>query len=839
MMHTTLDQRRDRGIAMLVVVFALMLLSVVGLGMMYGTNMESAINANYRDKQVATYGALGGLQEARDRVQPANPNIIAPTVVPSTTAPAGVIYIINPKGGETVAPWDYNNKYADTELCHEGILGLTSVTGPCTGSSSLPTGSNWYTVKNDSLSSFSPWNAPGLDFKWVRIQLKKANNTPGIEATGSTSDSNQVCWDGRYQVMLPNGYGPECVRIGSVVAVKVTDSGNNYTSPPTVTIAAPPSGVPAAAVANMVATTISSVQTVTINAGGSGYTSPPTVTFVPVDGNGLGATADATIVGSGQSVSSVSLTNSPTACYGVAPAVTFSGGGGFGAAATATLSGTNSCIASWTVTGKCNAHKGETVSSIGLSGGGGSGFSGTLTFDMSGNSTSISVQNPGQNYTSAPTNITNLSGCGSLTFIPLLGKTVSSISLTAGGSGYSAPPTVSLTPGTGTTATQPTSNANLGGVPANAGQIITITVTNGGSGYTAAPTVVLTGGGGSGATATATLGPGGSLYKVDSISVTNPGYGYTSDPAVTISGGGGSGATATSSLGGGASYGKIYLVTALGYTKSGARSMLQAEMASTVTGVGGMTALLVDGPNPDIDAMPNSTNFYINGSDANTCGQAPDPVHPAVGGYDDPNASPATNSVGTIVSSVPRPDHYIGEGPTPSIVNVYGNLGETLGTTSGLRSYIDVVASKAVNVGNNIVLGSAGSPKINYVEGDATLNGNGSGYGLLVVTGKLTMSGNFSWHGAILVVGNGYMDFSGGGTGTIYGTVIVAKIWDNYTTKNMLSEMGSPTVHWNGGGNNGIYYDHCWATNMMAMAGYIPPPSTTPLRVLSMRSLPY
>ena len=101
------------------------------------------------------------------------------------------------------------------------------------------------------------------------------------------------------------------------------------------------------------------------------------------------------------------------------------------------------------------------------------------------------------------------------------------------------------------------------------------------------------------------------------------------------------------------------------------------------------------------------------------------------------------------------------------------------------------------------------------------------------------MSGNFSWHGAILVVGNGYMDFSGGGTGTIYGTVIVAKIWDNYTTKNMLSEMGSPTVHWNGGGNNGIYYDHCWATNMMAMAGYIPPPSTTPLRVLSMRSLPY
>ena len=254
MMHTTLGQRRERGIALLVVVFALLLLSVVGLGMMYGTNMESAINANYRDKQIATYAALGGLQEARDRVQPANPNLIAPTILASMTNTAGVVYIINPKSGETVAPWDYNNKYADTELCHEGILSLTAVTGPCTGVSSLPTGSGWYTVKNNSLSSFSPWNMPGLDFKWVRITLKQAHNTPGIWATGSGSDSNQVCWDGRNQVMLPNGYGPECVRIGSVVLVNVTNPGQNYTSAPTVTIGAPPSGgTQATAVANMIA----------------------------------------------------------------------------------------------------------------------------------------------------------------------------------------------------------------------------------------------------------------------------------------------------------------------------------------------------------------------------------------------------------------------------------------------------------------------------------------------------------------------------------------------------------------------------------------------------------
>ena len=44
---------RERGIAMFVVMFALLLLSVIGLGMMYSTNTETAINSNYKDSQIA------------------------------------------------------------------------------------------------------------------------------------------------------------------------------------------------------------------------------------------------------------------------------------------------------------------------------------------------------------------------------------------------------------------------------------------------------------------------------------------------------------------------------------------------------------------------------------------------------------------------------------------------------------------------------------------------------------------------------------------------------------------------------------------------------------------
>src|SRR5678809_834372 len=121
----------ERGVAMLVALFALLLLSVVGLGMMYSTNMETAVNGNYRDKQKAMYAAMAGLQEARDRLRPWDPTlsmpagrIVAPAALPSLSA-ANIIYIINPQTGETVAPWDPSNPFFDTELCHERMLGLT------------------------------------------------------------------------------------------------------------------------------------------------------------------------------------------------------------------------------------------------------------------------------------------------------------------------------------------------------------------------------------------------------------------------------------------------------------------------------------------------------------------------------------------------------------------------------------------------------------------------------------------------------------------------------------------------------------------------------------------
>ncbi|RYF25835.1 MAG: RagB/SusD family nutrient uptake outer membrane protein [Flavobacteriales bacterium] len=67
----------------------------------------------------------------------------------------------------------------------------------------------------------------------------------------------------------------------------------------------------------------------------------------------------------------------------------------------------------------------------------------------------------------------------------------------------------------------------------NAEMVKSVTVTAGGSGYTIAPTVTLTGGGGTGAKATATVASG----KVTAVYITDMGSGYTSAPTITFTGG--------------------------------------------------------------------------------------------------------------------------------------------------------------------------------------------------------------------------------------------------------------------------------------------------------------
>lgn len=80
------------------------------------------------------------------------------------------------------------------------------------------------------------------------------------------------------------------------------------------------------------------------------------------------------------------------------------------------------------------------------------------------------------------------------------------------------------------------------------GTVTAITVTNQGSGYTSAPIVEIQSSSGTGATATAVLGTGVAADKVVSVTVTNGGTRYQTAPVLSFSGGGGSDCAATSTI---------------------------------------------------------------------------------------------------------------------------------------------------------------------------------------------------------------------------------------------------------------------------------------------------
>jgi hypothetical protein len=387
----------QRGIALLAVLFTLVMLSVIGLGMMYSTNMESSINSNYRDKQISYYAALAGLQEARERIRYPY-NITPPTSLPSTSFP-NVIYIV--ADAATVQPWDPDNPFFDTELCQERTLGLTGTPGvPCT---EAPAGSDWYQVFDDSDVSAGPWNLDHpLDWKWTRIQLKANNNTP-VPVNGDVNSTEQSCWNGTTQMSTPNGYTVGCKPIGPVARVAIVNGGTGYTSTPTVSFSGG-GGSGATATAVLGPEMTGYISSITVDNGGAGYTSAPTVTL---EGNATATAALATTGGSTVDtgvVTGVTMTSAGSG-YISPPAVTFVGGGGSGAAGTAVLSSTGTTTTTGTVSSIDLTNAGSQYTSaptVALSGGGGTGATATANLSLTGSIKTLTLTDQGSQCYSSP-----------------------------------------------------------------------------------------------------------------------------------------------------------------------------------------------------------------------------------------------------------------------------------------------------------------------------------------------------------------------------------------------------------------------------------------------------
>ena len=261
---------------------------------------------------------------------------------------------------------------------------------------------------------------------------------------------------------------------------------------------------------------------VTLLSTGYNYTSVPTVTAF--GGHGSGMTFNPIINAGG--VVNVEITN-PGSGYQVGDVVqlAFSGGGSdTSAILTANLAAGSVAAANITAPGS-----GYSTVSVAFSGGGGSGAAATGV--IGSGVSSIAVTAGGSGYTSVPlVTFSGGGGAGAAAVATLVGGIVTQVTVTNPGTGYTSAPTVGFSggAGTGAAATATVQNAI----------IIAINITNGGSGYTSAPSINITGTGGSGATAQAIL----SGTNVASVTVTNAGSGFVYAPQLQFVGGNGTGA---------------------------------------------------------------------------------------------------------------------------------------------------------------------------------------------------------------------------------------------------------------------------------------------------------
>src|SRR5438046_7828839 len=91
-----INRQREQGIALLLSILCLLLLTAVAAGMMYLSATETAINGNFKSEESAYFAARAGVEEVRDRILPANANTInpsLPTALP--TGAGGVIYVLS------------------------------------------------------------------------------------------------------------------------------------------------------------------------------------------------------------------------------------------------------------------------------------------------------------------------------------------------------------------------------------------------------------------------------------------------------------------------------------------------------------------------------------------------------------------------------------------------------------------------------------------------------------------------------------------------------------------------------------------------------------------------
>lgn len=198
-MMSSRSEQREAGVALMLALVLLLLMSAIAIGIINMSNIENAINTNFKSSETEYFAARAGVEEARYRLLPnaldhaGNLISINPALLPSAPPDAGgtVLYILN---GVTLAQVttpptpSHPNPYFDHELCHNipgGTGGVVQVPFNVRCTTMMPT------PKIVTTPSIAPYP---LDYKWARIMIKENESGPYAVAMGKPATYG-VCWD--------------------------------------------------------------------------------------------------------------------------------------------------------------------------------------------------------------------------------------------------------------------------------------------------------------------------------------------------------------------------------------------------------------------------------------------------------------------------------------------------------------------------------------------------------------------------------------------------------------------------------------------------------------------
>jgi len=206
-------RRKEAGIALLIAIFVLLLIAVVAIALVVSSGTESALAGNYRSSTGVYYAALAGVEEARARMRPNDPNSFKNTWAafyppPGATLPIGTVgYVLNPSPTDNAGAMLAT--YPDTEYNSEfgpGALGAANV---------QTTQSVWNTNPLNGLPFAGPF------YKWVRINaISEKSLNLDVDADGQADSITPLYYDGTNRVFSNNpGVGPQALELTALAVL--------------------------------------------------------------------------------------------------------------------------------------------------------------------------------------------------------------------------------------------------------------------------------------------------------------------------------------------------------------------------------------------------------------------------------------------------------------------------------------------------------------------------------------------------------------------------------------------------------------------------------------------